>query len=208
MSIAKVNWPEIEKKYVFGIEQGGKYHFPSYGELGREYDLAPSTIMRRSKKEGWELKREAFRNKNKNIIEETKKQRRNNMTAENATMQRNDENVAQDSAGITQDDINEHAEAFSKQVLDFDRNTAQIAEKALKAIRFNLEAIEKQIDDPAKQADGSTFKADMIHDNMKALEVAQKVFKNAIGEALPQQTDNKITIEVVPSRAAHETESD
>jgi len=198
MSIARVNWAEIEKKYVFGIEKGGKYHFPSYGELDLEYGVNKSTIQRRSKREGWEIKREAFRNKNRELIEEKRTQRRaRNATAENATMQRNAENVAQDSAGVTQEDINEQAERFSQEVMEFDRQTAQIAETALRAIRHNLIQIEASINAQGDEKAG--IKPDLIQDNMKALEIAQKVFKNAIGEGLPGG-DGKIVIEVISSR--------
>ena len=61
ISIARHNWPAIEKDYVEGVDDGyGNRHFPTQRELSEKYHIDPGQIGRRAKLDQWSIKRQAF----------------------------------------------------------------------------------------------------------------------------------------------------
>jgi hypothetical protein len=56
----QINWEEIYKAYIFGIEQDGKVEFSTLKDLAELYHIAPITIMKHSAKEKWSEARENY----------------------------------------------------------------------------------------------------------------------------------------------------
>jgi hypothetical protein len=199
MALSKETWIEIEKKYVCGVAKDGAHHMPSLCELAKEYNINKSSISRRIVKFGWEIKKQSFINKNGIKIEQKKKEKlqRNEKATHNDTSKSNNEKSnKQPFIGITQEEIDEESEKFSEEVATFDVECSGIAKSIAGVVRSNIDKMNTLIKENESNPDSkksNVFPERILLDNSRALEVAQKIYKNAIGEGLP---DNDITITV------------
>lgn len=179
--IQEADWKQIEKEYVFGIEVEGKLVYPSYRLLGEKYLISKTIINDRARSEGWEIKRESLRNKlAKKVVEKKLKQ----LVADKRTDKKNKTDIDLKNGQVTQSQIDDQAEEESEIIAAFDVASAKVADDHLKAAQQNITflLIESQKVDPNKP---NYIKPKEILDNIKAAREAQELYKNAIGERLP-----------------------
>ena len=187
MGLSKETWIEIEKKFCYGIVQSGIHHMPSMGELSKEYNINKSSISKRAKEYGWDIKKQSFINKNGTNL--SKKKSKLGNTESNGE---SNDFIKGNAEVLTQDEIDKESNKIVESIINFDVKCSNIALDIADMVKDNLERIRKQI--KAKSNESFNFIPEKsILDSSKALEVAQKIYKNAIGESLP---DNEITITV------------
>lgn len=81
--MAKYDWDSITNDFIQGVtNEEGEFHYPTHEELSEKYGPAIKTIMNRSSKESWKEKREIFRTKKNNAIEEKKIEQFSNKAVE------------------------------------------------------------------------------------------------------------------------------
>ncbi|KYC53886.1 MAG: hypothetical protein AMQ22_00086 [Candidatus Methanofastidiosum methylothiophilum] len=79
----KYDWDSITNDFIQGLtNEDGEFYYPSHEELSEKYGPAIKTLMNRSSKEKWKEKREIFRTKKNNRIEEKKIEQFSNKAVE------------------------------------------------------------------------------------------------------------------------------
>lgn len=166
-------WKKIEQDFIFGVEVEGNLIYPSYRFLGEKYNTSKTIINDHSKSEGWELKRESMRNKTAlKVVEKKIKYFKDN--ADKRTDGHNETDIP--SGQVTQIEIDEKAEVESKMIMAFDVACAQAAQSHLDKAITNLQNFNN---------DNGIISPGVLLNNIKVAKEAQELYKNAIGERMP-----------------------
>jgi len=185
MALSKETWIDIEKKFCYGVVKDGMHHMPTMGELSKEYKINKSSISKRAKEYGWDIKKQSFINKNGANLSKKKAEKSN--TESNG---KSNELKKSNNDILTQDEIDKESAKVVDSIINFDVKCSNIALDIADMVKDNLDRLKTSLNDTSKTI---SFPEKTILESSKALEVAQKIYKSAIGESLP---DNNLTITV------------
>jgi hypothetical protein len=150
-------WRRVRHEYTVGIKQpDGTTHFPSIRELSRIHCVTDPAIIKKIKLEGWKRDKDAVVKRKPKVNEE----------------------LAQKISKQIDTVIEHRAGELATEYLDFDIKCVRIAQKAISLINESMHRVEVNQDanEPIHPA--------ILTGYMKALELAQRIGKNAVGEKM------------------------
>lgn len=176
MRLPKDTWKLIKKEYIVGYIEKGLHRFPTLKDLAIKYKLSPSSVTRKSIKDGWEVEKQNYINKSGIKIYEKLNANANKPSAIE-TQNANDKEFTEMAEA--------ELEKYSSEISDINKKCAFIAEMVINLSEWKLKTEMDKIKETPEIAKEDVISDRKIAEIIHNVNVAQGVFREAMGDIKP-----------------------